>query len=95
MLSFCPHELDWVMFSATAALVYCGWRAAGEADGKPGGAMIEVFGADWAGTNDFDGVAAGKNRSKARWELEKGIWQNRLVPWLAERRIEVKRTSSS
>jgi len=85
MLGYCPHALDWVMFSATAALIYCGWR---------GARRIDVYGADWKPlAADFDGVQAGKNRSMDRFTLESNIWQNRLVPWLATRGVEVLRHS--
>lgn len=79
----CPHVLDWVMFSATTALVYAGYIGATE---------IDVYGADWApDAPDCDGVAAGKNRSAARFELEAAIWTNRIVPWLSERGVRVTR----
>jgi hypothetical protein len=53
---------------------------------------IEVYGADWKPlAADFDGVQGGKNRSADRFTLESNIWQNRLVPWLAERGVEVIR----
>ena len=79
---FCPESLEWRLFSATTALVYAAFT---------GAQRIEVFGADWHGTADFDGQQAGKNRSPARWELERAIWEKRLVPWLAEQAITVHR----
>ena len=82
MLDFCPHAMDWVLFSATTALIYAAYRAA---------THIDVYGADWSGELDFDGVAAGETRGPERWQLEAAIWQNRLVPWLAERGVTVTR----
>lgn len=80
-MEFCPHEYNWVMFSATAALVYCGFC---------GATGVDVYGADWSGTADFDGVQAGKNRSEERWKLERGIWRA-IVGWMGERGITVNR----
>lgn len=80
MLDYCPHEINWVMFSFTTAIVYAGYREA---------KRIDIYGCDWKGTADFDGAEAGKNRSDERWELERAIVARRLVPWLAERGVEV------
>ena len=69
--------------SATTALVYAGYR---------GATRVDVYGADWApDAPDWDGVAAGRNRTADRFALERGIWENRLVPWLAARGVEVVR----
>ncbi len=83
MFSYCPNELaiNWQMLTATAALVYCGFR---------GATTIDVYGADWSGVKDWDGVAAGKNRSEARWVMERGIWAN-VTNWLNARGVEVIR----
>lgn len=75
------ERVRWHMFTATAAL----WYAASQ-----GATAIRVFGADWSGTKDFDGVAAGMNRSDARWELEAGIW-NVISVELAGRGVSVDR----
>lgn len=81
MMGFCPYDLQWVMFSSTIALVYCAFREA---------TRIDVYGADWSGTADFDGTAAGENRSESRWALEKQIWAN-LERWMRQKGIEVVR----
>jgi hypothetical protein len=81
MLDFCPHVIDWVMFSSTTALVFAAWT---------GAERIDVYGADWHGTLDWDGTAAGKNRSADRWSLERGIF-GVITGWLRERRVEVIR----
>jgi hypothetical protein len=82
---FCDPSLEWDLFTATSALIY---TAAG------GATHIRVYGADRIGTQDFDGVEAGGNRSPERWELEGAIWENRLVPWLATRGVTIHRHSA-
>jgi hypothetical protein len=84
-LSFCPHEYQWVMFSATAALIWCAFS---------GAKRIEVYGADWKGVEDFDGEKAGANRSDERWKLERQIWAN-LVNWLKDRGVEAERMNGN
>jgi hypothetical protein len=82
MASYCPPGMNWTMFSSTVALIHAAFR---------GATQIDVYGCDWAGTADFDGVQAGKNRSPDRWKLEREIWQNVLVPWLAARGVTITR----
>ena len=82
MFGFAPHPLNYVTFSSTIALVYCGFVGATE---------VDVYGADWSGTADFDGKVAGLNRSADRWKLEREIWGNVIVPYLSERGITVTR----
>ena len=60
-----PSIVNWPWCSFTAAIVYAAWR---------GAATIDVYGADWKGTADFDGVEAGKNRTDARWKEEQSIF---------------------
>lgn len=57
--------VQWGLFTFTAAIVYAAWRGATE---------IDVFGADWAGKLDLDGVEAGRTRSDERWKLERAIF---------------------
>jgi hypothetical protein len=80
--SFCPLPLQWDLFSATVALVYAAWR---------GCSSIRTYGMDWSGTQDFDGVGGFGNRSPERWELERAIILNRLVPWLSGKGITFER----
>lgn len=81
-LGYCPHAYQWVMFSATSALVWAGFKGAD---------VIDCYGADWAaGEPDFDGVQAGKNRSADRFKLEREIWEN-LTAWMGERSVKVQR----
>jgi hypothetical protein len=82
LVSECPLTLQWDLFSSTIALVYAAAR---------GATRIECYGMDWTGTADFDGVQAGGNRTPERWELERAIVCNRLMPWLAQRGIEFER----
>ncbi len=82
LFDYCPRRLRYAMYTATFALVYAAWR---------GARRIEVYGADWDGSEDYDGMQAGQNRSKRRWNDEGAIWENLLVPWLAERDVSVER----
>jgi hypothetical protein len=79
---FCPPTLGYGRFSSAAALIYAAER---------GATQIDVYGADWAGTADFDGVNAGENRGAARWQAEAELWLGHLVPWLAHRGVKVNR----
>lgn len=83
MLDYCPHALNWVMFSSTTALIYAAYK---------GATTIDVYGADNEGTADWDGTQAGKNRSIDRWTLERGLWRG-LSEWLAEHGVTVNRHS--
>ena len=66
MLDFLPHAINWVMFSFTQAMTYAAWT---------GHTKVDIYGCDWmADAPDFDGVAAGKNRSADRFRAEKGIY---------------------
>jgi hypothetical protein len=75
------HTLQWPLFTATAAL----WYAAAK-----GARLIRTFGADWAGTGDWDHVQAGNNRTEDRWKLEAATW-GRIVNVLAGRGVTVER----
>jgi hypothetical protein len=81
MLSYCPHAMQWCMFSATMALIYCAFK---------GATLIDVYGADMLGTADWDGTQAGKNRTEERWRCERAIWTNN-AEWLNQRGITVER----
>ncbi len=73
--------VNWPWCSFTSAIVYAAFKGATE---------IDVFGADWSGTADFDGVQAGKNRSEDRWREERGIF-GALQIVLRQRGCEVTR----
>lgn len=85
MRDWAPPDLQYGRFSACSALIYAAWRGAGE---------IVVYGADWSGTADYDGVQGGRSRSDDRWRDESQVWLNRLVPWLASRGISVTRIAA-
>ena len=72
--------LGWTTYSHTSAIAFAYWYGMSGAD---------VYGADMAGVTDFDGVAAGENRSDDRWSIERGILAV-LLPWLNQRHFTVK-----
>ncbi len=57
---------------------------------KEGATRIDVYGADWKGTQDYDGTEAGENRTDERWAKEAGLWQA-ACDWLSGRGVEVAR----
>jgi hypothetical protein len=75
----CPVK-GWTLYSATAALVYAAQSHQ----------RITVYGADMAGTLDFDNAAAGVKRDEARWQSERYIW-GEVVAALKQRGVEVNR----
>jgi hypothetical protein len=81
LANFLPAVVNNLKYSATMALVYAAWQ---------GYSQIEVYGADWRGELDFDGVAAGKTRDDARWDEEGAIW-GRIVKAIDAMRITVSR----
>jgi hypothetical protein len=74
--------VNWPWCSFCAAIVYAAHKGATE---------IECFGCDWSGRNDWDGTAAGKNRSDDRWREERAIF-NALVEVLRSRGCSVSRS---
>ncbi|HEY1190585.1 MAG TPA: hypothetical protein VGE74_23330 [Gemmata sp.] len=77
-----PAEYSWTSFSGLSAIVYAASRGATE---------IDVYGADWRGTLDFDGAAAGENREPARWEWERSVFLNLLAPHFRTRGVILRR----
>ncbi len=75
------QPLDWQLFTLPAAVVYA-------ASLRPG--RISVYGSDWQGEADWDGWAEAGNRSPARWQLERQIFQN-LADWLERKSIALRR----
>lgn len=55
-----------------------------------GAKRIDLYGVDWQGDCDFDGVKAGENRSEERWRLER-LEVTGLMEWLAGKGVEVNR----
>lgn len=80
LFDYIPHPVNYVLFSATTGLVYAAWRGATE---------IDVYGCDWAGTEDYDGVIGGANRTQFRWTSEKLIWAATLEA-LRAKGVEVR-----
>lgn len=75
---------NWSLFSATCALVYAVWR---------GARRISVYGCDLVGTLDYDGAAAGGNRSEDRWCEERTVWKN-VIDHLKDVAVDIVRPSS-
>lgn len=69
------------LYTATAALVLLA---------RLGATRVSVYGADWTDAPDFDGVAAGENRTETRWNRERAIW-GEVVEWMRGRGCEVER----
>ena len=80
------HETDlqWTVFTATAALWYCFQR---------GVKRLDVFGADWGGGTYCDGSVISQNRRDVPdgfWNLERHHWE-KLVKVCGERGMTVER----
>ena len=60
----------WTRYTATAALQYLKWI---------GATRVDVYGADWSGTLDWDGASAGERRTDERWAEERAIWDSVAV----------------
>ncbi len=74
-------ERGWWYVSMGAAIVYCAWK---------GAKQITVYGADWNGKEDLDGVEAGCNREPARWEKERQLFYD-LQRYFKEREVTLTR----
>lgn len=79
--AYCPPELKADTYTATRALVALAFMGATE---------IHVYGADWKGTQDYDGKEAGENRTVERWARESFLWEG-IVEWLSGKGVEVHR----
>lgn len=74
----CPN---WQNKTMTCAMVYAH---------SVGADSIDIYGCDWAGKHDFDGLSAGENRSDARWTQEAADYAA-LVEALANHSVIVHR----
>ena len=75
-------DVNWPMCTSFMAVV-CAARA--------GATEIEIYGADWEGTEDFDGTqAAGEDRTEQRWEGERATFIP-LCEVLKKKGVEVRR----
>lgn len=72
---------NWPFTTALSALVYALWQGATE---------VDIYGADWEGTADYDGVQAGKNRSDDRWNEERFVF-TKIVEHFSPRGIAIER----
>lgn len=79
--SYEPMKMGWSLYSATTALMYAHHR---------GASTIDVYGADWSGDKDWDGVVAGGTRTEQRWERERNIWGG-VMGYLEQQGMKVKR----
>lgn len=80
LFAYVPHVVNYVLFSATTGLVFAAMRGAKE---------IDIYGCDWQGTLDYDGVTGGQTRTPFRWDSEKLIWAATLEA-LKAKGIEVR-----
>ena len=69
------------LYSATAALAFAAFL---------GAKRIDVFGVDWSGVEDWDGVEAGANRTYHRWKSESELWRG-IVETIRPRGQSVRR----
>src|SRR5688572_29544265 len=53
-----PDGTAWQLKTLTCAMVFAG---------SLGATAVDVYGCDWSGTEDYDGAAAGEDRSPERW----------------------------
>ncbi len=74
------NKISWTFTTSLCAIAY----AASVCE------HIDIYGADWKGVKDYDGVEAGMNRSEERWKTEAGIY-NALVKHLETKNISVTR----
>jgi hypothetical protein len=82
LLGWSPDSIGWTSLSCTSAIAYAVSIHA---------TAIDLYGADWAGTLDFDGMAAGENRAEPRWAMEKRLVMGYIAPWLVEHGITFRR----
>jgi hypothetical protein len=75
-------QCGWNIYSATSALILAA---------HVGATSIDVYGADWKpDAPDFDNVQTSTNRTVARFESERQIWEA-TVEYLASRGVTVRR----
>lgn len=76
-----PGAPRWNVKTMTCAMAYAFYT---------GAKRIELFGCDWQGTADYDGVQAGEDRTDKRWEIERADTL-KLMEWMKDRGTEVVR----
>lgn len=83
LFEFCPPNLmPWTTFTMTAAMIYAAYL---------GTNAINIYGCDWRGTKDYDGVEAGENRTEQRWERDEKPLYARVNGWIESLGITVTR----
>lgn len=83
LFEFCPPNLmPWTLFTMTSAMIYAAYL---------GTNAIDIYGADFKGTQDFDGVEAGERRTEERWERDEKPLFARVKGWIESKGITVTR----
>lgn len=83
LFEFCPPNLmPWTLFTMTCAMIYAAYL---------GTNAIDIYGADFKGTQDYDGVEAGERRTEERWERDEKPLYARVKAWIEARGISVTR----
>jgi hypothetical protein len=76
-----PNAPPWALKSMTCAMAFAFAN---------GASRIDLYGCDWSGEQDFDGVKAGEDRSEKRWAAEQADFAA-LSRWMLERGVMVAR----
>lgn len=76
-----PKELHWQDKTMTCAMMFAVAN---------GASRLDLYGCDWSGELDYDGVKAGEDRSESRWVKERAVYDG-IVDWLNGKGVEVRR----
>jgi hypothetical protein len=76
-----PVGLNWQDKTMTCAMIFAFVN---------GASKIDIYGCDWTGEADYDGVLAGEDRSESRWAKERAVYDG-IVDWLKGKGVEVRR----
>jgi hypothetical protein len=87
-------SIDWTFYTLFAAIAYAVCEISKLPTPHSCPPMISIYGADWKGTNDFDGIEAGLTRDDNRWRTEREMFE-RLQEELAGRGIALHRIERS
>lgn len=81
------RDFPWTIFSFTSALVFAAYLGATE---------VDIYGADWAGESDWDGVAGAEpgKRNDDRWRGERALFE-KVKAWMEVQGVHVSRVSPS
>jgi hypothetical protein len=77
------RDFPWTIFSFTSALVFAAYL---------GATTVEIYGADWAGVADWDGVESAEpgKRDEQRWDGERKLF-HKVESWMQSKGITVTR----